>query len=400
MSWGEVTLGSLYKVASSKRVLKSDWKTEGIPFYRGREITALSRFDFIENELYISEEMYSDFSKKHGVPQAEDIMITAIGTIGNSYIVKDSDRFYFKDASVLWLKKEKEVDSKFINYWLKSKQFFSQLDVGLGATVDTLTINKVQSLKIYIPSLSTQQKTVSKLDAIFDEIDKAALATETNINNAQALFQSYLFDVFHKPNLEWDKKALKDICKKITDGSHNPPKGIEFSDFLMLSSKNIENDKMTFDSPRYLTESDFNLENKRTTVSYGDVLLTIVGTIGRCAVVENKNIKVALQRSVAVIKPTEVINSRFLMYAFLSKSKFLNERARGVAQKGIYLETLRELDISFPTYENQLLIVERLDALSSEIKRISSKYAEKLEKIANLRSSVLVKAFNGELVKD
>ena len=79
---------------------------------------------------------------------------------------------------------------------------------------------------------------------------------------------------------------IKDICVGVTDGSHNPPQGIETSNYYMLSSKNIFDNEITFDDPRYLTESDFEQENKRTKIGIGDVLLTIVGTVGRTAVVD------------------------------------------------------------------------------------------------------------------
>ena len=123
MTRSKTALGELFVVGSSKRVLKSQWKNDGIPFYRGREITRLANDGFVDNELFISEELYAEYAEKYGVPKADDIVITAIGTIGNSYIVKESDRFYFKDASVLWLKKKNAVNSDFINLWLKSPSF-------------------------------------------------------------------------------------------------------------------------------------------------------------------------------------------------------------------------------------------------------------------------------------
>ena len=76
---------------------------------------------------------------------------------------------------------------------------------------------------------------------------------------------------------------VKDICNSVTDGSHNPPQGIDSSEYIMLSSKNIFDDKVTFEEPRYLLKEDFEKENKRTKISEGDVLLTIVGTVGRTA---------------------------------------------------------------------------------------------------------------------
>lgn len=93
---------------------------------------------------------------------------------------------------------------------------------------------------------------------------------------------------------------IKDICSGVTDGSHNPPQGLENSDYLMLSSKNVFDDKITFDSPRYLSQIDFEQESKRTRIKSGDVLLTIVGTVGRAAVVGENMPQFTLQRSVAV----------------------------------------------------------------------------------------------------
>ena len=76
---------------------------------------------------------------------------------------------------------------------------------------------------------------------------------------------------------------LGDICFQITDGSHNPPAGIENSKHLMLSSKNINDDEITTTAPRFLTDEQFDIENKRTNVLSGDLLMTIVGTSSGCS---------------------------------------------------------------------------------------------------------------------
>ena len=120
---------------------------------------------------------------------------------------------------------------------------------------------------------------------------------------------------------------LKEICENITDGSHNPPSGIDSSEYLMLSSKNIFDDKITLEEPRYLSEEQFLAEDKRTCIKAGDVLMTIVGTVGRAAVVTADIPKITLQRSVAVLHPhSDVCNSRFLMYLLRSKRTSLNKK--------------------------------------------------------------------------
>ena len=162
---------------------------------------------------------------------------------------------------------------------------------------------------------------------------------------------------------------LKDICIGITDGSHNPPQGGEISDYYMISSKNIFDDRITMDEPRYLSEEQFLSENKRTNIVSGDVLMTIVGTVGRAAVV-NKDIgKITLQRSVAVLHPKkDICDSRYLMYALQSKRAYFEKEAHGVAQKGLYLKQLSDIDIVVPAIDKQAITVDLLDRVNGIIK--------------------------------
>ena len=161
---------------------------------------------------------------------------------------------------------------------------------------------------------------------------------------------------------------LGEVCIQITDGSHNPPSGVEQSEYLMLSSKNIDDDFITLDSPRFLSHSDYIAENNRTTVCEGDLLMTIVGTIGRVAIVPKELNGICLQRSVAVIKPErEIVNNRYLMYQLQNMRPFLEKEARGVAQKGIYLKQVSQLDIKLPELEQQKQIVKVLDKVTELI---------------------------------
>ena len=101
MGYPVVTLGELFEIGSSKRVFEKDWTTSGVPFYRAREIVKLAENGTVDNELFISEEMYEQYSKKYGIPSSGDIMVTGVGTLGICYLVKPNDRFYYKDGNTL-----------------------------------------------------------------------------------------------------------------------------------------------------------------------------------------------------------------------------------------------------------------------------------------------------------
>lgn len=178
------------------------------------------------------------------------------------------------------------------------------------------------------------------------------------------------------PN-HWKWVTLNEVSKKITDGSHNPPKGIE-SGVPMLSARNIQNNSIDFSNVRYLSNEDFEIENHRTNLEPDDVLLTTVATIGRVALVPSDNSKFVLQRSVTVIKP--LINPKYLLYYIQSTNfqKELIENSSGTAQKGIYLNTLKALKIPLAPVEEQNRIVEKIE---ESIENISESINEITEQI-------------------
>lgn len=194
---------------------------------------------------------------------------------------------------------------------------------------------------------------------------------------------------------KWHLKKLSEVCEKIVDGSHNPPKGVSRSSYLMLSSKNVFDDTITFDSPRYLSEQDFISENRRTQVRSGDVLLTIVGTVGRSAVVPEESEKFTLQRSVAVLKnKKEIVSSRFLMYFLQSKVQLLINESRGVAQKGIYLGTLGEIPISLP---ESIAEQERIVKLLDNANDLRQKRKETIKLLNEYSKSIFLEMFGDPL---
>mgnify|MGYP001382474547 CR=1 FL=1 len=170
--WITTNLGSIFNVVSAKRILKSDWKHSGVPFYRAREIAKLSIYGLVDNELYISEEHYNSLKEKFPVPKASDIMISAVGTIGKCYIVKESDKFYYKDASVLCLCNDYQINTKYIYHIMRSEYMLKQMyDNSKGTTVDTITIEKAKQYILPLPPLAEQQRIVAKIEETFSIFD-------------------------------------------------------------------------------------------------------------------------------------------------------------------------------------------------------------------------------------
>lgn len=188
------------------------------------------------------------------------------------------------------------------------------------------------------------------------------------------------------------KVSLDEITEKIIDGLHNLPKEIiEESPYPILSAKNIENGSLNYETKKYVSASTFEKENRRTETQEGDILLTIVGAIGR-SIVLNEPVQALFQRSICIIRPkSELVNSAFLNY-ILSSPTYQNKlykQSHGAAQKGIYLNKLKKLEIFLPSLEIQEQIVETLDKLTEIRDNLLFSFERECARIEQFSQSIL-----------
>ena len=165
-SWKWVKVGSLAVVQSSKRVFEKDYVSDGIPFFRSKEIGDLYRNEPIKTELFIAEEHYNSLAEEYGVPQVGDILITSVGTIGNTWIC-DGRKFYYKDGNITQICGNQFFDSKYVECFLHSPLFEKQaLSTVAGTAYSALTIIKLKNLIMPLPPLTEQKRIVAKLEEI------------------------------------------------------------------------------------------------------------------------------------------------------------------------------------------------------------------------------------------
>lgn len=202
----------------------------------------------------------------------------------------------------------------------------------------------------------------------------------------------------------WEWVRLEDICTKLVDGDHNPPKGVdEKTDYIMASSTNINNNTIVdIEKVRYLTQDIFEKENERTQATDGDIFFTSVGTLGRSCVYKG-GYNICFQRSVSVIR-TLILNY-YLKYTFDSayfQYKIIRE-ATGTAQKGFYLKQLAMSLIPIPPLEEQHRIVAKIEEILPYIDKYDKAYT-KLETFnkkfpEDMKKSILQLAMQGKLVE-
>ena len=177
--WAICTIGDLFDVVSAKRVLKSDWTNKGIPFYRAREIVQLHREGVADKDLFITEQLFEELKDKFDIPKAGDIMLSAVGSIGYTYIVNEKDKFYYKDASVLCLKNINKLNSLYFSMIFETSFVKEQMyDNSKGTTVDTITIEKLRKYFVPLPPLAEQYRIVAKIEELFSSLDNIQKALE------------------------------------------------------------------------------------------------------------------------------------------------------------------------------------------------------------------------------
>lgn len=189
--WEEVIIDDYFEVCSSKRVLQKDWKDDGVPFYRTRELVSLSKNEPFGSEIYISEELFSTLSKKYGIPKKGDFLVSGVGTLGILYQVQQNDKFYFKDGNVIWFKTSEDIISDYFEHCFQTSfvqnQIFGQSS---ASTVGTFTISNARKTKFWKPvRKEEQQKIANCLSAIDKLIETQTKKIKRLQNHKKGLLQ-------------------------------------------------------------------------------------------------------------------------------------------------------------------------------------------------------------------
>ena len=194
-SWKEKSLEELGQITSSKRIYKNEYVKEGVPFYRIKEVKELAHDKEISIELYISDIRYKEIKEVFGVPLEGDLLMTAVGPIGEIYIVKKDDKFYFKDGNVLWFKDFESIDPYFLKFALSA--FVEKIKkLSIGAAYNALTIEKIEKHKILIPPLSEQRAIIEKLEALSAETKRLEGIYQSKLAALEELKKSVLAKAF------------------------------------------------------------------------------------------------------------------------------------------------------------------------------------------------------------
>lgn len=385
MGFNEMKIGGICNICSSKRIYLSEYKDNGVPFYRGKEITEKASGKKISNELYISKERFDVLKNKYGCPKKGDLLITAVGTLGNCYRVR-AEEFYFKDGNIIWLNKfdEKIINNHFLYYIIKSIHFQEKLNnIAIGSTQKAITIDSLKNITIKIPSLEIQQKIVKILFTIDSKIE---LNNKINDN---------LYELAKNKFKEWllicdEEVQIKEIAEEILDYRKNNNSKVKlmnssditegkFPEFEFVDNKNLKGHFKKGFQKYDILYSQIRPRNKH----FGYVLMDDYGDY------------IASTRLMVVRNKRELLSSSIL-YFYLTSDEAINdftsktESRSGTFPQGNY-EDLSSYIVKYSKNQNDITKI--LDLCLEKI----YKNNKQNETLIKLRDTLLPKLMNGKI---
>ena len=192
-------------------VLPREYLSSGVPFYRGKEISLLSNGSGFESDIYISEERFKELKAKYGVPKNDDILLTSGGTIGNTYLVEESDKFYFKDGNLSWFNHYKsEIGGKYLKTWFDSKEAELAIEnIKIGSTQQAITISSINTINMIFSS----ENVIKNFNIFLEDIFRKVRSNTKQIHSLTKLRETLDISVRPCQRFRSNGSTLKDATK-------------------------------------------------------------------------------------------------------------------------------------------------------------------------------------------
>lgn len=373
----------------------------GIPFLSVKDISK-GIIDFSDTR-FITKEEHNELIKRCK-PEKNDLLYSKVGTTGIPKVIDIDNEFSIFVSLALLKPNFKLIESRFFEYLLKSPNVYSQAQAKTrGVANRNLVITDIKSIQIPLPPLSEQANIVNKLDALFSRIDKCITILEENINYTLALKYSIIENAFIKLFEHSKTFKIKEIAE--IKGGKRLPKGETVLDektdypYIRVTDFN-DNGSIDLDNLKYL-KKEVQEQIKRYIITSKDLYISIAGTIGKTGIIPKELDNANLTENAArlVFKSNLKINNHFIYYFTLSNNfkEQVGLATKTVAQPKLALTRLAEVEIPIPSIEMQDKEVRVFDLISSKTNEILKHQHSKLTYLKALKTSILDKAFKGEL---
>ena len=407
--WTYIRTGFI--VSSSKRVHKNEWQSDGVPFYRTRELVKLSEHGFVDNELFITSELYEQFKKNYGVPSPGDLLISGVGTIGVPYVIDDKRPFYFKDGNIIWFKNRGVFFPRYIYYLYKSTFMYNQLHaMSAGTTVDTYTIINAENTMLPLPPYAEQQRIVDRIESLFAKLDEAKEKAQEVVDGYDARRAAILHEAFtgeltaewrtkNDVSLEsWNQYSIAETCHSLKYGTAKKSK--DSGSVVVIRMGNLQSGEIDWSDLAFTDDKEDIAKYK---LAPGDVLFNRTNSaalVGKTSIYRGDYPAIYAGYLIKLDYDHDVVIGDYLNFALNTHEakQYCNSvKSDGVNQSNINAKKIGAFVIPVPSIKEQERIVELVKRLLEKEQKAKDTAEQVIEQIDTMKKSILARAFRGEL---
>lgn len=326
-----------------------------------------------------------------------DIVFARTGaTAGKSFLIENLNcNSVFASYLIRIVPRTDKILPKYLYSYFQSPEYWSHISGNVeGAAQPNFNGKKLARIPFPLPPLSEQTRIVSKLDALFVRIDKSIALLEENIIHTKGLMASVLEELFEKIHAK--RYQVKDISKSIQYGYTG--QALEKGQYYYLRITDIQNGKVDFSHTPYSDISDEQIE--KYVLNQGDILFARTGaTAGKSYLFRDNEKSVFASYLIRVVCDISVLIPNYLYCFFQSKGYWnqIFDNIAGAAQPNFNGKKLGEIRLPLPDLSIQRQIVDKYESLNKLLENINNEQQSKLIHLKALKSSLLDRAFKGEL---
>ena len=392
--WPTKRLGDIALVASGGTPLKSEptfWDGE-IPWYSSGELNA----DFTADPKSKITQKGLDKSNAKIFPPGS-LLIGMYDTAAMKMSLLDRHAAF--NQAVAGARPGDGFDLKFIKAMLEAIKP-EILDQRRGTRQKNLSLEKIKNIRVPVPPFDEQKRIVAMLDQAFAALDRARAHAEANLADCRKLFAVAVSAlVKRKSNNEQRRLRLGSIVTRLTNGYVGPISDVYVETGIpYLLARQVRDNTLAFDGRTYVTQ-EFNDKHKKSKLKAGDVLLVQSGHIGNSAVVPTEHEGHNCHAMIVITSVEEIVSGSYLSALFNTpemQDAFQNIRT-GSTVPHLTCKMVKELMIELPPRRVQDEIIEEIENLKGRIEIAKQRYKTDAADLADLRQSLLQKAFSGQL---
>lgn len=334
----------------------------------------------------------SEIGSSKIIVEEGDVLVCKINPrINRVWVVEHHTKYPLLASSEWIVVRNGEIESNYLKWYFSSPPFRNMLTsqvAGIGGSLTRAQPKQVAKYPVPIPERSVQQNIVCYLDKISDLIS----LRKQQLVKLDELIKSRFVEMFGDTVLNpfgWEKELLGTICD-VRDGTHDSPQYFDIG-FPLVTSKNVTGGIIDLTECSLICEKDYNKINERSKVDMGDIIMPMIGTVGKPVIVDiEPNFAI---KNVSLIKfksDSRVLN--IYIRALLQSDYFddaVLSKVRGGTQKFISLGDIRKLEILVPPLELQ----EQFTAFVEQTDKSKLAVQQSLDKLELLKKALMQKYF-------